>query len=90
MMSRGKGTDEFTELADFTLGGAEAHAPGSRRNVLKRKQVLRRGVEEVGVDDKSPDDPLLFVQRDGDRVTGVDFLCKCGRSASLRLEYDEE
>jgi hypothetical protein len=84
-MSRGKGTEEFTELADFTLGGAELHAPGSRRNVLKRRQVMRRGV-----DDKSPDDPLLFVQRDGDRVTGVDFLCKCGRSASLRLEYDEE
>jgi hypothetical protein len=89
-MSRGKGTDEFTELADFRLEGAEHQAQGSPRNVLKRKQVLPGGVEEVGVDDKNPDDPLLFVQRDGNRVTGVDFLCKCGRSASLRLEYDEE
>ena len=89
-MSRGKGTEEFTELADFTLGGAEPHVPGSRKNVLKREQIVRKGVEEVGVDEKSSEDPLLFVQRDGDRVTGVDFLCKCGRSASIRLEYDEE
>ena len=89
-MSREKRTEEFTELADFTLGGAEPFATGPHRNVLKRKQVVRKGVEEVGVDDKNPEDPLLFVQRDGDRVTGVDFLCKCGRSASLRLEYDKE
>jgi hypothetical protein len=89
-MSRGKGTEEFTELADFTLGGTVPRASRSPRNVIKRRQVVRRGVEEVGVDEKSSEDPLLYVQRDGDRVTGVDFLCKCGRSASLRLEYDEE
>lgn len=89
-MSLGKGTMEFTELADFSLGGAEPQAVISRKNVLKRSQVLRRGVEEVGVNENSPEDPLVFVQREGDLVTGVDFLCKCGRSASLRLTYDEE
>jgi hypothetical protein len=89
-MSSGTEMDSFTELAVFAVGGEEQHETSSRRNVLKRGQFIRRGVEEVSVDQKGPDDPLVFVQREGDHVTGIDFLCKCGRSASLRLEYDEE
>jgi hypothetical protein len=89
-MNRGTRTEDFTELADFKLGGEDRQAFRSKKNVIKRKQVIKKGVEEVGLDEKNSQDPLVFVQRDGDRVTSVDFLCKCGRSASLRLEYDEE
>jgi hypothetical protein len=89
-MGKKKQAEEFTELAEFTLGGGRSTKHISAHNVLKRGQIVSKGVQEVGMDEKHPDDPLVFVQRDGDRVTHVDFLCKCGRSASLRLEYDEE
>ena len=89
-MSRGTQSADFTELADFKLGKEEHQSLKTRKNVLKSKQVVKKGVEEVGLDEKNSQDPLVFVQRDGDRVTSVDFLCKCGRSASLRMEYDEE
>lgn len=83
--------DEFMELADFRLGPkSEPEAVGGRHNVIKRSQIVRKGVEEVGLGEESADDPMVFVQRDGEQVTGVEFVCKCGRSAKLRLEYDEE
>jgi hypothetical protein len=86
----GRQNEEFTELADFTAEGCHKNPPRLTRNVVKRKQAVARGVQEVGMDEKHPDDPLVLLQRDGDTVTKVDFLCKCGRSASIRLEYDEE
>jgi len=90
-MSREKRSEDFTELAEFQMGATkEPERAMVTRNVLKRNQVIRKGVEEVGMGEENSDDPLVFVQRDGDKVTGVDFQCKCGRSASLRLEYDEE
>jgi hypothetical protein len=89
-MGKVKNAEEFTELADFALGGKQEQGPQSSHNVIKRNQVVRKGVQEVGMDEKHPDDPLVYVQREGDHVTQIDFLCKCGRSASLRLEYDEE
>jgi hypothetical protein len=90
-MSHSKMGDGFMELAEFRLGGGkEPEMPSSVHNVLKKSRVIRKGVEEVGLGEEHQDDPMVFVQRDGDRVTSVDFLCKCGRSASLRLEYDEE
>lgn len=83
--------EDFTDLAEFHFGAAKApEMPNSKHNVLKRCQVVRKGIEEVGLGEESPDDPLVLVQREDDRVTGVDFRCICGRSASLRLEYDEE
>lgn len=89
-MNKSTRVEDFTELADFKPGGEDHRALKTKKNVIKRTQVVKRGVEEVGLDEKNSQDPLVFVQRDGDRVTSVDFLCKCGRSASLRLEYDEE
>ena len=89
-MNRGVKNQEFTELAEFTFGTGDTPQLAHARNIIKRNQVIQRGVEEVGLDEKHQEDPLVFVQRDGDRVTEVNFLCKCGRSASLRLEYDKE
>jgi hypothetical protein len=85
-----KQSEEFTELAEFTVGSGQQYPPRHTRNVIKRRQAVRKGVQEVGMDEKHLDDPLVFLQRDGDKVTKLDFLCKCGRSASIRLEYDEE
>ena len=89
-MIRQEQAEEFKELADCTLGHEKHRGVSAKRNVVKRAQVVRKGIEEVGLEERSAEDPMVYVQRDGDRVTGVDFQCKCGRSASLRLEYDEE
>jgi hypothetical protein len=86
----GRLNEDFTELADFTLGSGSQNPPRLTHNVIKRRQVIRKGIQEVGMDEKHSEDPIVFLQRDGDKVTKVDFLCKCGRSASIRLEYEEE
>jgi hypothetical protein len=88
-MNQGKRSAEFTELAEFTIGGPDQPQLSHKRNVIKSRQVVRKGVQEVGLNETNQEDPLLLVERDGDRVTGVEFLCKCGRSASLKLEYDD-
>jgi hypothetical protein len=90
-MSKDRRLEDFTELAEFRFGDTRApEMPSAKHNVLKRSQVVRKGIEEVGLGEDGPEDPLVSVQREGDHVTSVDFRCICGRSASIRLEYDEE
>ncbi len=80
--------DEFTDLAAYK----KVNTPGIRSddNVIKRVHVIHSGVEEIHRDDVDHASPDIVVHRDGDIVTSIDFVCKCGHSASIRLVYDEE
>jgi hypothetical protein len=80
--------DEFTDLAAYK----KVSMPGIRSddNVIKRVHVVHSGVEEIHRDSEEGGAPDIVVHRDGDVVIGIDFVCKCGHSASIRLAYDEE
>jgi hypothetical protein len=80
--------DDFTDLAAYK----KVSMPGIRSdaNVIKRVHVVHSGVEEIHRDAHEEGTPDIVVHRDGDVVVGIDFVCKCGHSASIRLAYDEE
>lgn len=78
----------FTDLTEFRKIGSRQVR--SEDNVIKSVQVVQKGVQEVlhGADDHTS--PEIVVHREGDTVIAIDFLCKCGHSATVRFEYDEE
>lgn len=88
MNEHGIPAEEFTDLAAYT----KINTPGIRSgdNVIKRVHVVHSGVEEIHRDTDNHTSPDIVVHRDGDVVVAIDFVCKCGHSASIRLEYDEE
>jgi hypothetical protein len=88
MSKRGTPEEEFTDLASYK----KVNMPGIRSddNVIKRVHVVHSGVEEIHRDIDSHGSPDIVVHRNGDVVVGIDFICKCGHSASVQLEYDEE
>ena len=80
--------EEFTDLAAYQ----RVKMPGIRSddNVIKRVHVVHSGVEEIHRDTDDQGAPDIVVHREGDVVVAIDFVCKCGHSASIRLAYDEE
>jgi hypothetical protein len=87
-MENEKSQEGFTDLSEFRKVGL----PGSRAqtNVIKGMQIVLRGTEEVHRADHDPDQPDVLVHREGETIVSIDFVCSCGRSTSLRFQYDGE
>jgi hypothetical protein len=62
----------------------------SGQNVIKSSHVVKNGIQEVSLPTTDSDEPTLLIHREGDQIVSVQFQCKCGRSTSVRLVYDEE
>lgn len=78
----------FVSLADFEKTGAVMHHP--RGNVIKGNIVRVRGSRNIEVDESGPDAPKIVIHKEGDCIEGVEFVCPCGKSASLSFEYEEQ
>jgi len=78
----------FTDLSEYkNVGTSNLRA---QTNVVKGVQIVHRGSEEIHRLAQDADQPEIFVQRDGETVLSIDFVCKCGRTTSVRFEYAEE
>ncbi len=87
-MDSAKNQEGFTDLSEYRKLAMPNVQP--QANIIKGMHIVHRGTEEVHRAEQDPDQPEVFVHRDGDNLVSIDFVCKCGRSTSLRFEYDEE
>ena len=79
---------QFTDLLAYNK--VDMGRSNSAQNVIKSSHVVKKGVQQVSLSTGDSDEPALLIHRDGDQIISVEFQCKCGRSTSMRLEYDEE
>jgi hypothetical protein len=80
--------DQFLDLSEF-----EAIRPKKqvlRGHVIKRDRVVHSGVQQVSVADGAPGQPTVYVHRHGEDVDSVEFVCNCGRTATVKFEYESE
>ena len=61
-----------------------------KSSVVKSSTIRYNGVAKIEIIDGSQAEPAIQVQREGDRVKKIEFICPCGKSAHLDLEYVEE
>ena len=89
-MSSDGGKDDlvFVNLSEFkNVGKPKQRARG---NVIKGEAIRLHGQRQINVEDSGPDAPKIVVHKEGDRVDSVEVICPCGKSASLRFDYDQE
>ncbi|MGA9120031.1 MAG: hypothetical protein WB699_11775 [Bacteroidota bacterium] len=77
----------FLDLASYKKVDMPSKLHG---NIIKAAHVSAVGAQKVGILAETKDDPMVILHKDGDRVTSAEFICKCGRSATLHLEYEQE
>ena len=88
-------TDENTEKknAFVDLASFESVQPTKRRNqgnMIKGSCVVTRGIQKIEVSEGEGEQPTVIVHRVGDVVESVEFVCKCGQTTVLKLEYGGE
>jgi len=77
----------FLDLAAYK----KIDVPLKRRgNIIKAGHISIVGKEKVGVLSDANDDPIVVLHKEEERVTSAEFVCKCGRSVVLHLDYEQE
>ena len=78
----------FVELASYRAVTTDRRKIGG--NVIKAKNVAMTGVLQVGAGTDPSDQPTVTIHREGEKILGAEFLCKCGRCAVLEFDYEGE
>ena len=77
----------FMDLAEYR----QADVPlRTRGNIIKSTQVFLGGSQQIGQASGASDEPVILLHREGERITSAEFVCRCGRCATLSLEYEQE
>jgi len=58
--------------------------------VIKSAHVRNDGTQNIEILDGSSAEPSVHIQRTGDKIESIEFICPCGKSSHVSLEYDEE
>ena len=65
-------------------------AEQSHSSIIKPTSI--KSAERVTMEflDGVSSEPSILIHRQGDRVERIEFVCPCGKSSHVKLEYDEE
>ena len=78
----------FVDLIAFDH--IKAPVTSVKSSVVKSSAIQYNGVAKIEIIDGTHAEPAIQVQREGDRIKKIEFICPCGKSAHLDLEYVEE
>ncbi|MBI5474629.1 MAG: hypothetical protein HY961_20010 [Ignavibacteriae bacterium] len=78
-------TPDFTDLVNYNQIGAGSLRRG---NVIKARHVMCAGQHAIDVSHASGDQPTVVMHREGDTITAIEFICSCGASTLVTLEYN--
>ncbi len=76
---------DFAELLNYNRVGI---AGVRRGNLIKARHISCTGTQTIDVSHSSVDQPTVIMHRDGDTITAIEFICACGASTLVSLEYD--
>jgi hypothetical protein len=83
-----KATSDFI---DMLAGDVRARfSPVSPANIIKARRVTVNGKRQVEVPAVGDDEPRVILHRDGEDIQRVEFVCTCGKTASLQIHYEGE
>jgi hypothetical protein len=77
----------FVDLASYKNANIP---PQIRGNIIKARHVSIQNSVLVGTVQGTKNDPVILLHREGERVIAAEFVCKCGRTATLHLDYGED
>ena len=78
----------FTDFLEYKASVAAPKARSS--NVIKATEARFQSSHQVEIPDVEGDQPSVILHHVGGTVQNIEFACKCGRTALVRVEYEEE
>ncbi|HTY39059.1 MAG TPA: hypothetical protein VMH23_18215 [Bacteroidota bacterium] len=88
MSTSSSNDNSFVDLTSYETVRTKAQRINS--SIIKSTSVKDAGVARIEIIDGDQASPRIQIQREGDRIKQIEFVCPCGKSAHLDLEYDEE
>jgi hypothetical protein len=79
------GESDFTDLINYNCVGV---ADAKIGRLIKSRHVSCVGTKNIDVSHAATNQPTVVMHRDGDTVTAIEFVCSCGASTLVSLEYD--
>ncbi len=68
----------------------EFTAENTQRGVIKSSRVVLKGKSRVTVEEESENGIQVILKKDeNDTLTEIKFICSCGQTKSLVLDYTE-
>lgn len=78
----------FLDLSAFDHVSAPVKSASS--SIIKSSTIAETGIAKIEIFEGCDSEPTITVQRDGDRIIKIDFICACGKTAHLDVKYEEE
>ncbi len=88
MSANEKDDSLFVNFSEYKSAADRVLRP--RGNVIKGESIHIHGERRIRVEESESDAPKVVVHKEGDRVDSVEFICPCGKSTSLRFDYDQD
>ena len=88
MSNSPKDSSSFVDLTAYESVRTQSLRVSS--TIIKSAAVKDSGVAQIEIIDGDQVAPRIQIQREGDTIKQIEFICTCGKSAHLDLEYDEE
>jgi hypothetical protein len=81
-------TNGFLDLASFVR--VTPRASINKSSVIKSSFVKDDGNQKIEILDGDSTEPTIHIQRTGEKIEHIEFICPCGKSSHVTLEYDQE
>jgi hypothetical protein len=82
--------DEFTSFDAMMESKSVSLPPNSRLgNIIRHTPMDPDPHHEAGTS-ADRNSPQIIVHRDGNQIVRIEFVCQCGRTSDVILEYDGE
>jgi hypothetical protein len=81
-------SNTFVDLASFE--SVKPVPKGNQGNMIKGSCVVARGIQKIEVSEGEGEQPTVVVHRVGDVVESIEFVCKCGQTTIIKLDYGGE
>jgi hypothetical protein len=80
--------NSFVELGSAPL--PTQTVPRSNSNIVKNIQVKSIQFGSFSSHSNKDCDPIVNINKSGDTIESIEFVCSCGKTKVLTFDYDEE
>jgi len=81
-------SNAFIDLASYQH--IDTASVTAKSNIIKAEEIKSTGGAMIDVMEGNHEEPTVFVHRKGDQVVKIEFVCSCGKSTHVDLEYEGE
>ncbi len=79
---------DFVDLLSYD--NVKSKSVRHRSNLIKSASILERGAAKIEYMDGEHTEPSIVVHRQDEKVARIEFICSCGKTSTISLEYEDQ